>query len=83
MKFIFVALLCVVNTYSQEDAKLLYQGNNQYFDSNYVHSTSSFREALKINPKNYKASFNLGNAMYRNAGEIRTLKWEFCKASKR
>jgi Ca-activated chloride channel homolog len=74
MKFIFVALLCVVNTYSQEDAKLLYQGNNQYFDSNYVHSTSSFREALKINPKNYKASFNLGNAMYRNAGEIKNTK---------
>ncbi len=74
MKFIFAALLCVLNTYSQEDAKLLYQGNNQYFDSNYVHSTSSFREALKINPKNYKASFNLGNAMYRNAGEIKNTK---------
>jgi tetratricopeptide (TPR) repeat protein len=60
--------------YSQEDAKLIYEGNNQYFDSNYVQATGSFREALKLNPKNYKASFNLGNAMYRNAGEIKNTK---------
>jgi len=60
--------------FAQEDAKLIYEGNNQYFDSNYVQSTSSFREALKINPKNYKANFNLGNAMYRNAGEIKNTK---------
>lgn len=75
VKMIFIALMFfAANVYSQEDAKLIYEGNNQYFDSNYVHSTSSFREALKVNPKNYKANFNLGNAMYRNAGEIKNTK---------
>ncbi|MDZ4663622.1 MAG: tetratricopeptide repeat protein [Bacteroidota bacterium] len=72
--FFATAILFAGNAYSQEDAKLIYQGNNQYFDSNYVHSTSSYREALKVNPKNYKANFNLGNAMYRNAGEIKNTK---------
>jgi len=72
--FLTTILFFTTNLYSQEDAKLIYEGNNQYFDSNYVQSTSSFREALKLNPKNYKASFNLGNAMYRNAGEIKNTK---------
>ncbi len=75
VKVILVALVFFAsNIYAQEDAKLIYEGNNQYYDSNFVQSTSSFREALKLNPKNYKASFNLGNAMYRNAGEIKNTK---------
>ena len=45
-----------------------------YFDSNYVQSTQAYREALKINPGNYKAHYNLGNALYRSANEIRQSK---------
>jgi Ca-activated chloride channel homolog len=71
----FICILMFAGTFfAQEDAKLVYEGNNYYYDSNYVHSTSSFREALKKNPKNYKANFNLGNAMYRSAAEIRNTK---------
>lgn len=75
MKIFFLAfVLCAGKFFSQEDAKLIYEGNNKYYDSNYVYSTAAYREALKINPKNYKAFFNLGNAMYRNAGEIKNTK---------
>jgi Ca-activated chloride channel family protein len=62
------------NAFAQEDARLIYEGNTKYYDSNYVYATAAYREALKKNPKNYKASFNLGNAMYRNAGEIKNTK---------
>lgn len=60
--------------YAQKDAKLVYEGNNSYYDSSYVLSTYAYREALKLNPKNYKANFNLGNALYRNAIEIKNTK---------
>ena len=59
---------------AQKDSKLVYEGNNAYHDSNYVQSTYAYREALKLNVKNYKANFNLGNALYRNAIEIKNTK---------
>lgn len=74
VRFLLIPLCVCSGLYAQEDARLVYEGNNKYFDSNYVYSTAAYREALKVNPKNYKAHFNLGNAMYRNAGEIKNTK---------
>lgn len=77
---LFAALLMVCFVFAsnrvgaQHDAELVYEGNKFYYDSNYVRSSYSYREALKQNPKNYKANFNLGNALYRNAGEIKNSK---------
>jgi Ca-activated chloride channel family protein len=71
---LMASLMFVGNIFAQEDAHLLYEGNTKYYDSNYVYATAAYREALKKNPRNYKASFNLGNAMYRNAGEIKNTK---------
>ncbi len=75
---IYLLLLAFVlsnsNVLAQKDAMSLYEGNRFYFDSNYVQSTYAYREALKINPKNYKANFNLGTALYRNGKEIKNTK---------
>lgn len=74
----YLLLLALVLTNSfviaQKDAMMLYDGNRFYFDSNYVQSTYAYREALKLNPKNTKANFNLGAALYRNGKEIKNTK---------
>lgn len=67
-------LIPVASSFGQKDAKMVYEGNNYYHDSNYVQSSIAYREALKLNAKNYKANFNLGNALYRNAIEIKNTK---------
>lgn len=73
---LIIILLSGINTagFGQHDAELVYDGNKFYYDSNYVRASYSYREALKQNAKNYKANFNLGNALYRNAGEIKNSK---------
>ena len=52
----------------------MYDGNKLYYDSNYVHANFEYREAIKLNPTNYKAHYNLGTALYRNSFEIRNSK---------
>lgn len=59
---------------AQKDTKKVYDGNNYYYDSNYVHANYEYREAIKLNPNNYKAHYNLGAALYRNSAEIRKTK---------
>jgi Ca-activated chloride channel homolog len=71
---VFLLILLPSGIYGQKDAKMVYEGNKKYYDSSYVESTHSYREALKINPGNYKAHYNLGNALYRSANEIRASK---------
>ena len=78
----YLLLLALVLTNSfviaQKDAMMLYDGNRFYFDSNYVQSTYAYREALKLNPKNTKANFNLGAALYRNGKEIKNTRVCLC-----
>ncbi|MGE0567530.1 MAG: tetratricopeptide repeat protein [Bacteroidia bacterium] len=71
---ILVLLFIVQSLVSQKDAELIYKGNNFYFDSNYVQSTFKYREALKENPTNVKANFNLGAALYKSALEMKASK---------
>lgn len=75
--FVFTLLVGMIfsaGVFAQKDAKMVHEGNKLYFDSNYVQSTQAYREALKLNPGNYKAHFNLGNALYRSAAEIKNSK---------
>lgn len=57
---------------SQEDAKAIYNGNKLYTTGNTIESSLKYREALKANPNNQKANFNLGNSLYKNAYDIKT-----------
>jgi len=76
-------LLPVFFTLAQKDTKKVYDGNKLYYDSNYVHATYDYREAIKLNPLNYKAHFNLGASLYRNATEVRNSKNAFLQANQK
>lgn len=72
--FSIAFLFFVMSSSAQKDTKKVYDGNNYYYDSNYVHANYEYREAIKLNPNNYKAHYNLGAALYRNSAEIRKTK---------
>lgn len=67
----------------QKDAQHIYDGNNYYNSSKTLESTQYYREALKLNPHNAKAHFNLGNSLYRNAQEIKKSKENFIQGGKK
>ncbi len=69
-----VVLLILFNftVKSQEDAKAIYYGNKLFTTGNTIESSLKYREALKANPNNQKANFNLGNSLYKNAYDIKS-----------
>lgn len=75
-------LLCIAAR-SQKDAKRVYEGNEYYHSGKIIESAEQYREALKENPNNAKAHFNLGNALYRSAQEIRKSKENFIQGKKK
>jgi tetratricopeptide (TPR) repeat protein len=80
---ILLLTVCSLSLLSQEDAKKLYYGNKSYNDSDYTQAVEKFRLALKANPNNQKANFNLGNALYKNAQLIKGSKENFIQAGKK
>ncbi len=58
---------CGCSLMAQEDAKTIYDGNNQYYGGRIPESSATYAKALELNPSNRKANFNLGNALYKNA----------------
>src|SRR6218665_430358 len=59
---------------AQGDAKNVYYGNKLYNTAKTIESTDLYRQALKENPHNQKAYFNLGNSLYKNALQIKASK---------
>jgi Ca-activated chloride channel homolog len=55
----------------QEDARLLYEGNKEYYNGRIPQSASLYARSSKLNPNNKKANFNLGASLYRNATMIK------------
>jgi len=80
---LLVLVLLTAKVLGQKDAKMVFEGNNFYHDSNYVQSSFAYREALKINAKNYKANFNLGNSLYKNGLEIKATKEPILQGNKK
>lgn len=81
--YVFVSLLLVIIAKGQKDAQHVYDGNQYYNSAKTLESTQMYREALKINPHNAKAHFNLGNSLYRNAQEIKKSKQNFIQGGKK
>ncbi|MGZ3918843.1 MAG: tetratricopeptide repeat protein [Bacteroidia bacterium] len=76
--------LCVALMFkAQKDAKNIYHGNEMYNSGKIPQSTDYYRQALKENPHNAKAHFNLGNSLYKNAQEIKRSKENFIQAGKK
>ncbi len=69
MKFIILfILLNFISFYSifgQSTTSLIRQGNDRYRDKKYQDSEILYRKALEKNPKEEKAKYNLGNALYK------------------
>jgi tetratricopeptide (TPR) repeat protein len=65
--YCFISLLFSVHVTAQDDAKIIYEGNNLYFSGKIPESSAQYSKALEKNPNNKKANFNLGDALYKNA----------------
>lgn len=68
---------------AQKDAKYIYEGNNMYHSGKTPQSTDYYRQAIKENPHNAKAHFNLGNSLYKNGLEIKGSKENFIQGGKK
>ncbi len=62
---LFGCLFLPVSGQAQSPHALLREGDKAYLYSNYAESEVAYREALKKDPGNEKATYNLGNAQYR------------------
>lgn len=84
-KYFFVLAMFFVTGYltAQKDAMNIYDGNNLYYSGKTIDATDRYREALKINPNNQKANFNLGNSLYKNALQIKASKENFIQGGKK
>jgi Ca-activated chloride channel homolog len=71
---LFFCLLAGMSLWAQNDAKDVYYGNKLYYSGKTIESTDLYRQALKENPHNQKAYFNLGNSLYKNALQIKASK---------
>jgi Ca-activated chloride channel homolog len=76
-------ILTMLLSHAQQDAKNLYYGNKFYDSGKTFESTDMYRQALKENPYNQKAHFNLGNSLYKNALIIKDSKEDFVQGGKK
>lgn len=85
IKYSILSTLFLVTGFlvAQKDAMHVYDGNKLYYSNNSLGSTEQYREALKINPNNQKAHFNLGNSLYKNALQIKASKENFVQGGKK
>jgi tetratricopeptide (TPR) repeat protein len=79
--FVFAGLFCQ-SLLAQDGSKEVYHGNKMYNSGKTVESTDYYRQAIKENPHNQKAHFNLGNSLYKNALMIKASKDNFVQGGK-
>lgn len=79
----FLCILAGTSLLAQSDAKNVYYGNQLYHSGKTIESTDHYRQALKDNPNNQKAHFNLGNSLYRNAIKIKESKQVYVQGNKK
>jgi Ca-activated chloride channel homolog len=81
--FFFVFFFAAFGFKAQEDAELIYDGNKYYNSGKVPQSVEYYRNALKKNPHNPKAHFNLGNSIYKSAFAVKASKENFIQAGKK
>lgn len=61
-----IALLSLhLNSYAQEERKLIRKGNEEYEKQNYAGSEAQFKAAVQKNNKSFEAQFNYADALYK------------------
>ena len=63
--FIFIALCCFSQLWSQVESVDVRKGNKQYNDSNYTEAEVNYRRAIDKNNQSFEAHINLGDALFR------------------
>ncbi len=64
--FIIGLLICILPVSAQkEERKQIRQGNKLYQNEQYTEAEIAYRKALEVNADSPQATFNLGNALYR------------------
>ena len=79
--FLYSLLLLTFVAKSQEKDKDLPKGNDAFADKKYADAEADFRISQSKNPKKAIASYNLGNAIYRQ-NQTAESKYQFAKAAK-
>lgn len=62
--FFAFAILYTLSVFSQNEKKLIREGNDLFEEKNYSEAEIEYRKSLTEKPGYYKGSFNLGDAMY-------------------
>ncbi len=64
---LIIGLLIFINVglYGQNDKKYIRAGNKEFAKENFEKSELSYRKALEVTKAPYKASFNVGDALYK------------------
>lgn len=62
---IILLILCSSILFSQEENKLIYDGNKEYKKSNYNQAEVNYRKSIEIEPYKIESSYNLGNSLYK------------------
>lgn len=65
-------LLAAIQARSQEEKKILRKGNEAYFSGKSLEAARDYKNSLKEKGDYHKANFNLGDALYKTAMEIKT-----------
>ncbi len=65
--FIQLGLISILASasYAQKERKFIREGNRNYDKEKYAHSEVLYRKAIEKQPNSFKASFNLGDALYK------------------
>ncbi|MDD4150410.1 MAG: tetratricopeptide repeat protein, partial [Bacteroidales bacterium] len=69
MKNIFLSILLLSLTivaYTQEERKVIREGNKYYNTKDYDKSALNYKKAYKINPESHNLLNNIGASQYRN-----------------
>lgn len=68
---VFLLSLGTLVINAQKDAQNIYEGNNMYHSGKIPEANAKYVRSLELNPNNKKANFNLGDAIYRSAMEVK------------
>jgi Ca-activated chloride channel family protein len=69
---LLVLIFFAAKMFAQEDAKILYEGNNMYHSGKIPEAAAKYSKSLEANPANKKANFNLADALYKNGMLIKS-----------
>ena len=63
---LYIILLFSIPAFSQDITRLIGKGNEAYRLQQYEEAITAYKEALKTDPNNVIASYNMGNALFKD-----------------